>query len=224
VTSRTDREAFLSLESDPRRPSAISVLPNGVDFDYFSPAAGLRREPDTIVISGKMSYHANVTMCLDFVDRIFPLIRARRPQAELWIVGKAPSREVCRLGERPGITITGSVADIRPYLRRASVAVAPLSYGAGIQNKVLEAMACATPVVCTGLAASALGARDGKHLLIRESPADFAEAVLWLLEHPEERTRIGRMGRDYILREHGWDSIARQLEVIYDEVIDAADG
>jgi len=224
VTSSADRDAFLSLGSDLEGSSSIRVLPNGVDLGYFSPEEGLDREPDTVVITGKMSYHANVTMCLDFVEKIWPLVKARRPWARLWIVGRAPSREVLRLGERPEITVTGSVADIRPYLRRASIAVAPLSYGAGIQNKVLEAMACGTPVVCTERAALALRARDGEHLLVRETPEAFAEAVLGMLSDPEKRERIGKLGRDYVVRMHGWDSIARQLEVIYDEVIDAADG
>jgi len=224
VTSSADRDAFLSLGSDLEGSSSIRVLPNGVDLGYFSPEEGLDREPDTVVITGKMSYHANVTMCLDFVEKIWPLVKARRPWARLWIVGRAPSREVLRLGERPEITVTGSVADIRPYLRRASIAVAPLSYGAGIQNKVLEAMACGTPVVCTERAALALRARDGEHLLVKETPEAFAEAVLEMLSDPEKRERIGKLGRDYVVRMHGWDSIARQLEVIYDEVIDAADG
>jgi len=208
VTSSADRDAFLSLGSDLEGSSSIRVLPNGVDLGYFSPEEGLDREPDTVVITGKMSYHANVTMCLDFVEKIWPLVKARRPWARLWIVGRAPSREVLRLGERPEITVTGSVADIRPYLRRASIAVAPLSYGAGIQNKVLEAMACGTPVVCTERAALALRARDGEHLLVRETPEAFAEAVLGMLSDPEKRERIGKLGRDYVVRMHGWDSPA----------------
>ncbi|MDH7487867.1 MAG: glycosyltransferase, partial [Anaerolineae bacterium] len=157
VTSRIDRDALLALVGNgAERVRKISVLPNGVDLGYFVPDESLPRENDTLVVSGKMSYHANVTMVLDLVDKIMPHIWAVKPEVKLWIVGKDPTPEIKSLNQKNGITVTGTVDDIRPYLQRATLAVTPISYGVGIQNKVLEAMACGTPVVSTPQAVSTL--------------------------------------------------------------------
>ena len=122
--------------------SHITVLPNGVDLDYFCPSPEPRR-PATVVISGKMSYHANVTAALHLVEGIMPLVWRERPGVKVTIVGANPPRPIRQLAQRfPGqVEVTGTVPDVRPYLRRASLAAAPVPYGAGIQNKVLEAMA-----------------------------------------------------------------------------------
>jgi glycosyltransferase involved in cell wall biosynthesis len=233
VTSEVDRRALLGLS---RHPRPITVLPNGVDLEYFSPVDEVR-EPSTLVITGKMSYHANVTAALHLAQDIMPLIWARRPDVRLSIVGKDPAREIralearaeqwpasngsrstdgsstARAGAR--VQVVGSVADMRPHLRRATIAVAPVLYGAGIQNKVLEAMASGAPVVASPQATSALAARPGRDLLVAHTPHEFADAVLALLEAPTRRVELGHAGRAYVESHHDWMAVAAQLEQIY---------
>lgn len=201
----------------------VQVVPNGVDLEYFAPIER-PRAPDTLVFTGKLSYHANVTAVLHLVNDIMPLIWKDRPRVRVQIVGHHPTRQIRELVTRhaPSVTLSTSVPDIRPYLRSATVAVAPMQYGAGIQNKVLEAMACATPVVASPPAVSALNAVDGEHLQIADSPRAFADRVLGLLSDNDLRERIGRGGRGYVERHHDWDDITRQLESIYRDAIECA--
>jgi sugar transferase (PEP-CTERM/EpsH1 system associated) len=219
VTSPNDRDALLALLSPEEASAPIVVLPNGVDLDYFTPADDRAREPATLVMSGKMSYHANVTMLLHFVREILPLIWAYRPDVKLWVVGKDPPREVMALAECPSISITGTVADIRPYLQRATIAVAPITYGAGIQNKVLEAMACATPVIATPQAVSALDVTPEREVMLALEPEAFATTVLQLLATPQRRWQLGQAGRRYVETYHPWATIAARLEEVYNEVL-----
>jgi glycosyltransferase involved in cell wall biosynthesis len=139
VTSPLDKQAFLSLSANGRRADSISILPNGVDLTYFQPDNKVQRDKSTVVVSGIMSYHANITMSLHLVQNIMPHVWAKKSDVKLWIVGKDPAREIQALSQHPNVTVTGTVADIRPHLQRATAAVAPVTYGAGIQNKVLEA-------------------------------------------------------------------------------------
>ncbi|NIW43885.1 MAG: glycosyltransferase, partial [Gammaproteobacteria bacterium] len=117
--------------------------------------------PETVVITGKMSYHANITMAVYLAEEIMPRVWAERPGVQLEIVGKDPSPEVQNLGEHKNVSVIGGVPDLRPYIQKATVAAAPILYGVGIQNKVLEAMACGTPVVVTPQAVSAIDVNDG---------------------------------------------------------------
>jgi sugar transferase (PEP-CTERM/EpsH1 system associated) len=219
VTSQADKEAFINLTTSPTNNWPLSVLPNGVDLDYFSPGGDDQREPATLVISGKMSYHANVSMAMHLYQSILPLIWEHEREVKLWIVGKDPPPEIREIGKHPAITVTGTVDDIRPYLRRATVAVAPLTYGAGIQNKVLEAMGCATPVVTTPRAVPALSVNPGEDILVAQEPLEFAKKVLMLIKDPDTQREVGEAGRQYVERNHRWDKVARQLEGIYNEVI-----
>lgn len=217
VTSETDRRALEALRSVSLdgRDSKITVLPNGVDLAYFTPA-DLPREPATILFSGKMSYHANVTAALYLLDDIMPRVWAHCPQAQVVIAGKDPAPELKRAQRRvANVHLTGTVPDLRPYLRGATVAVSPLVYGAGIQNKVLEAMACATPVIASRQAIAALTAVDGEHLLVAEDADAFAQHLLRLLADPALRQRLGTAGRRYVERHHDWARIAERLEQVY---------
>jgi len=217
------------------------VLPNGVDLAYFRHrAALLEHEPKgnvdprvavpTVVFSGKMSYHANVTAALYLAHEIMPRVWARHPATRLQIVGKDPPTQIRALATRasgaasidaagqaqPGhIEVTGTVPDLPPYLQQATVAAAPLLYGAGIQHKVLEAMACGAPVVTTEQAAGGMQARPGRDLLVAGDTEAFAAAIVRLLDHPEERDALGNAGRAYVERHHSWLAVIDQLETIY---------
>ena len=221
VTSSIDRDALTKLASSPHTLWPITVLPNGVDLDYFQPDNSIYRESETLVVTGKMSYHANVAMVSHLVKEIMPLIWTDRPNTKLMIVGKDPPRNMVNLSKHPAITVTGTVKDIRPYLQRATIALAPLTYGAGIQNKVLEAMACCTPVVATPLAVSALNLHHGQEILVSQEPESYAKSVINLLENPDYRYKVGQAGRKYVEEHHHWGVIAGQLEGIYHEVTHA---
>jgi polysaccharide biosynthesis protein PslH len=153
------------------------------------------------------------------VREIMPLVWVRRPDVQLTIAGADPTREILALEQQPAVTVTGRVEDIRPYLRRATAAVVPLLYGTGIQNKVLEAMACATPVIATPQALTSLAVRPGQEVLVGQEPAAFAEAVLALLADREQQRRIGWAGRQFVEANHDWAAVAAKLEGIYDGVI-----
>ncbi len=215
VTSPKDQDAFRALAPAAVRDGRVTVLPNGVALDYFTTEPSFSRDRATLVISGKMSYHANVTMVMQFVKKVFPLVKSARPDVNLVIVGKDPAPEVRALAGDPAVTVTGEVPDVRPYLRKATVAVAPIAYGVGIQNKVLEAMAVGTPVVCTPQAVSALQTVNGQDLLVAEDEAGQAQAIVGLLSDPARAARIGANGRAYIEEHHDWSRITERLEAIY---------
>jgi len=225
ITSEIDRRALAALPGrSSRRETAaqetIAVVPNGVDLDYFTPS-GEERDASALVFSGKMSYHANVTAAQHLLTEIMPLVWSERPDAHLWIVGKDPAPVLHRSAARhPGrVTITGSVPDIRPYLRRAALSVAPIVYGAGSQYKILEAMACATPVVAARRAIAALAATDRRELFVFDDAAEAAEQIVRLLSQPDLAARVGQAGLEYVERYHRWDAIAGRLEGIYGESI-----
>jgi len=218
VTSSVDKSAFESMRNTDKAQPEISVIPNGVDLDYFHPPGSISREPATLVLSGKMSYHANVAMAMHLVSDILPIIWSQSPEVKLWIVGKDPPRSIRRLAHNPAIQVTGTVDDIRPYLQNATISVAPITYGAGIQNKVLEAMACGTPVIATSQAVSALSICPDRDALIADEPRKFAQSILDLLNNPNRQSEIGQAGRRYVEENHRWTDITSKLERIYGQV------
>ncbi|HEU4329273.1 MAG TPA: glycosyltransferase [Roseiflexaceae bacterium] len=198
--------------------SKIAVIPNGVDLDYFRPPAQ-PRAPATLVFTGKMSYHANTAAALMLAREIMPLVWAQRPDTQLTIAGSAPPAEVQALAADNRVRVTGYVPDLRPYLAQATLAVAPLRYGVGIQNKVLEAMAMGAPVVAARQVARALRADDGAELRFAEQPEEYAGAILDLLDSPNQRARLSRAGRAYVEQRHDWQHLAADLEQVYQDAI-----
>ena len=217
VTSKIDKGSFESLGASDNKNTM--VLTNGVDLEYFQPDPSVSREPATIIVSGKLSYHANVNMVLYLLNEIMPLIWRSRPDVKLWVVGKDPPGDIREFQQHPNVEVTGTVPDLRLYLQRAAVAVAPITYGAGIQNKVLEAMACSTPVVCTPKAVSALEFISDSEIIVKETPEAFAEGVVKLLDNVELSRKIGMAGRRYVEEHHDWANISTSLENIYHQVI-----
>lgn len=222
MTSETDKNALLELVHSGSKPAPISVLPNGVDLNFFHPNPEVQRDEETLVFSGKMSYHANISMVKFLVAEIMPRVWEKRPTIRLVIVGKDPTADVRALGADPRIIVTGTVDDIRPYLWKATVAVVPLVYGAGIQNKILEAMACGTPVVTTSKALSSLVVTPGRELLAAEGADEFSQLILELLAHPVLRSRIGLAGADYVKINHDWVNIVKKLQTCYQNTIMAS--
>jgi sugar transferase (PEP-CTERM/EpsH1 system associated) len=216
VTSAVDAQALQALD-----PAAhLTVVPNGVDLHHFTPLAGARC-PATLVFSGKMSYHANVTAVQHFVDDILPLVRRAQPDIQLRIVGSDPTRGVRDLARDPAITVTGYLPDLRDAIGRATIAICPMTVKVGIQNKLLEAMAMGVPVVTTSLGLEGLDAQPDRDLLVADTPARFAQQVSRLLDDAELRDRVGRAGRAYVECFHRWDAAAHKLERLYAEAMHA---
>jgi glycosyltransferase involved in cell wall biosynthesis len=215
VTSEMDRNALLDLSSPQTKPAPISILRNGVDLQFFHPNPGVHREPDTLVFSGKMSYHANISMVKFLITEIMPRLWERRPSVRLIVVGKDPPADIQKLADGERIHVTGTVQDIRPFLWKANAAVVPLVYGAGIQNKILEAMATGTPVVTNSKAIASLSVTTGKQLLIADTADQFAACVLRLIDDQVLRGEVGEAGLQYVTRNHNWAESAQQLVEIY---------
>ena len=151
-----------------------------------------------------------VAFCRD----VLPRIRREQPAVRLTIVGANPTRSVRKLGDLDCVTVTGTVDDVRPYVRRAAVAVAPLQIARGTQNKILEAMALGTPVVASGLAAAGVDAVAGEHLLAGNAPEEIAAQVLKLLKSSSERERCAKAGRQRVAERHDWGAAMARLDGI----------
>lgn len=213
VTSSSEREEFCSLDPTLR----IDVLPNGVDTEYFAPQ-GMCKTPRRVVFSGKMSFDPNVQAALWFAENIFVALKDRYADAEFVIVGSDPPTEVKRLCTIPGVTVTGYVDDIRPYLDSSSIAVAPMQVAAGIQNKVLEAMAMGLPVVATPIATRAFG-KNCPGIIQAADAQQMIDNVSALMDDPDLAARIGRCGREEVLQNFSWASSVHKLERIYQDAI-----
>ncbi len=215
VTSHIDRNTYLDLEPGAR----VEVLTNGVDLEYFQPAPEIVREDNTVLVSGKMSYHANVSMALYLIEEIMPHVWAQQPKTRLVIVGKDPPERIRNARQDARVIVTGTVPEVLPWLQKATISVAPLTYGAGVQNKVLEAMACATPVVASPLAISAIQATPGREVLVADNPREFAACIVSLLQNKDLQKTLGENGRKYVESHHSWTKIVEQLESIYLQAI-----
>ncbi len=194
---------------------------NGVDLDFFHPVAE-PYEPDRICFIGRMDYYPNVECMVDFCNNVLPLIQQRRPATQLSIVGAEPTREVRRLANLPGVEVTGTVDDVRPYVWRSAVNVAPLNIARGTQNKILESMAMGVPVVCSDLAARGVDAEVGVHLLAATDPRDYTNAVLELLEDGGKRARLSVAGRRRVETHHSWVVAMERLDRLIERFIDRA--
>jgi len=188
-------------------------FPNGVDLDYFSPVAE-PYDPNRIVFVGRMDYFPNQQAMVAFCADMFPRIRGRRPDATLAIVGANPSREIKALGELPGVTVTGTVPDVRPHVTRAAVALAPLAIARGTQNKILESLAMGVPVVSSLAAAKGIDAVSGEHFLAADDAEAVAALVLRLLDDPGERARFAAAGRARMESHHNWPASMARLDGI----------
>jgi glycosyltransferase involved in cell wall biosynthesis len=151
-----------------------------------------------------------------FGEEVWPLIRRRHPQASLAIVGQRPHARLEPLRRVPGVTLTGWVADVRPYIAGGCVYIAPLRVGGGTRLKLLQAMAMGAAVVATSLGAEGFPVIHGQELLLADSPDDFARAVSALLDDPQQRARLGAAGLRFVEATYGWDALVPKLEALYD--------
>ncbi|MBI4880112.1 MAG: TIGR03087 family PEP-CTERM/XrtA system glycosyltransferase [Planctomycetes bacterium] len=192
-------------------PRCAVTVPNGTDVERFSPGES-PLAPLDLVFTGAMDYRANADAVLWFAREVLPLVRKERPAARFAIVGSNPGPAVLRLGRLPGVEVTGRVPDVCPYLRAAAVAVAPLRVARGIQNKVLEALACGTPVVATRAALGGIG--EARGVLACETPEEQAAAVLCLLADPARRAALGAEGRAFVVERFRWEVRLEELDAL----------
>lgn len=188
----------------------IEVVPNGVDIDMFS-RHQLAEQTHQIIFTGAMDYHPNIQAVLFFAQQCWPKLRAQIPDATWLIVGRNPPPEVQQLGALEGVTVTGSVPDVRPYMETAAVAIAPLQVGSGTRLKILEALSMQKAVVTTTIGCEGLAVESGKHLLIADQPDMFVQAIITLFHSPETRAKYGRAGRTLVENEYSWEYCGTRL-------------
>jgi glycosyltransferase involved in cell wall biosynthesis len=206
AVSEADRQTLLDLVPDAR----IEVVPTGVDTTFFRPA-GAAVVPRRLVFSGSMDWYPNEDAILDFGARIWPRLRAAHHDISMTVVGRNPGPRIIDLGARSGITVTGTVDDVRPYLDEAEIAVVPLRAGGGTRLKIFEALAMRKPVVSTTIGAEGLGLVDGRHFVAADGPAAFAAAIDRLFGDPRAREALGEAGRALVEADFGWPQVARHF-------------
>jgi polysaccharide biosynthesis protein PslH len=211
----TDKEVALLQRLAPETRGHVVAVGNGVDAEYFQPdptrVSPFAVDELALVFTGAMDYWPNVDAVCWFVDQVLPLLRRRWPALRLHIVGRSPAPAVQALAG-PAVAVTGTVPDVRPYLQHAAVVVAPLRLARGVQNKVLEAMAMARPVVAAEQCVAAIDAAPGRELLSARESADYAEAISQLLSDAPRAARMGAAGRSCILDRYSWDSRLDRLD------------
>jgi len=209
VTSRSDFNALSRYVAQER----LSVIANGIDLDYwaYQPVP----ESGRLVFTGNMSWPPNEDAAEYFAVEVFPLVRQKVPEAEFWVVGADPSPKVQALGNIMGVNVTGTVPDIREWIWRASVYVSPLRFGAGVKNKILEAMALGAPIVATPKSLTGTSLIHGRHSLIAQTAPEIAEAVLKILGNDELRLSLSKNARRRVETDYSWESITARFEKLY---------
>jgi sugar transferase (PEP-CTERM/EpsH1 system associated) len=215
----SEAEAELFRKIAPESAERTLALRNGVDTTFFDPAlrqtSPFPAEQQPLVFTGAMDYWANVDAVEWFAQQVLPPIRLRCPQAHFWIVGSRPAEAVQRLARLPGVTVTGTVPDVRPYLAHARFVVAPLRVARGIQNKVLEALSMARPVIASS---AALDGLDTQAALVpgtqrADEVQDFAHSITQLLAG--EQQIDGTAGRRYVCERYGWQASLASLDRLF---------
>jgi sugar transferase (PEP-CTERM/EpsH1 system associated) len=211
TVSENDRACFARYV-DPKR---ISVIPTGVDTEYFQPMPG-PAQPNTTVFTGSMDWMPNEDGVAYFVEKILPLVRREIPEALFWAVGRRPPRRLEALAS-VNVVVTGAVEDIRPYLGKAAVCVVPLRSGSGTRIKIFEAMAMGKAVVSTSLGAEGLPVRHGENIILADDPADFARQVVDLLRDPQRCVQLGEAARQLVVQHYSWSTAAASFDQILNE-------
>jgi glycosyltransferase involved in cell wall biosynthesis len=214
VVSPLDRDCLQRLKPGCR----VELIPNGVDLEMFKPVAGVEEIPGNLILFGNMDFLPNYDAAIHFAQDILPLVRRTHPEVTFTVVGTNPLPEVIALGGIDGVEVTGRVEDLKPWIQRAAMLVAPMRFGAGIKNKVLEAMAVEKPVVTNSTGVEAMQPEVSELLCLADSPADFAAAVCALLDDKSRRRELGTKGREVMARLHSWDTATEAYERLFQEL------
>jgi sugar transferase (PEP-CTERM/EpsH1 system associated) len=216
----SERDAAAVRAATPAVP--VAVVPNGVDTATFRPPRQ-RSRSDSLVFLGLLNYRPNVDGLRFFLDEVLPLIHRTRPSVQLTVVGGGGAELSAELA-RPGVTFTGWVPDVRPYLWSADIAVVPLRFGGGTRLKVLDALATCTPIVSTTIGVEGIDVVPGKHFLPGDDPESFADAVLELLDDDDRRAQLSRAGRALVEQQYSWDRSVAALERLMTSLVPVQQG
>jgi glycosyltransferase involved in cell wall biosynthesis len=214
AVSEADR-ALLQAQA-PR--ATVRAIPTGVDTAYFSPN-GTRELPGRLVFTGSMDWYPNEDAMLHLFDAILPAIRRELPDVSVTVAGRNPSPRLRAAAAAAGAEVTGTIADVRPYIAEAAVYVVPLRVGGGTRLKIFEALAMGKPVVATTVGAEGLPVVPSQHFLCEDDPAGFARAVVALLRDPEWRRALGLAGRRLVEERCSWSQVAREFETLCREAL-----
>ena len=193
-----------------RVPGQILVVPNGADPEIWIPQ--LQQQSHQLLFMGTLHYSPNVQGICTFVEQIWPLIHQQQPKLKLLIAGRSPVPEVRQLARYPGIEVIADFADVRSLTKQCSISIVPLYRGSGTRLKILESMAIGMPIVTTSIGCEGLSVEDGKHLLIRDDPEAFAEAVLEIDRDPNLWQALRTQGRNLLLNTYTWEQCYRPLD------------
>ena len=214
LISNAEREQLLQETTNEK----VLVVPNGIDTGRFRPS-GISTNDPILIFVGHMGVFHNIDAAEYLVRDILPLIHHNIPAARLNLVGAEPAIEVQKLSAQPAVRVLGQIADLNAELNNAAIFTAPLRFAAGVQNKVLEAMAVGLPVVTTSYVNKGLQAENGRHLIIADEPGLFAEAVVSLLRDATLRHKIGRAGREFVMRHYRWEDVLARMNEIEQRII-----
>jgi glycosyltransferase involved in cell wall biosynthesis len=218
VVSAPERANLARIVPDFR---PIAVVPNGVDMAYYRGFFG-QPVPDTLIFNGALTYSANYDAIAYFLEKIWPRVRAQRPQARMAITGRTRGVALDRLPPDDGVIYTGYLPDIRPCVAQSRVCVVPLRIGGGTRLKILEAMALGTPVISTSKGAEGLDVTDGKDILLADTPGAFADGVIRLLTDDALCARLAENGRRLVESRYDWASIGQEMEQLIRDVVKKA--
>ena len=215
TVSETDRDVFAGFLD----PGKLTVIPTGVDVDYFQPLP-VEEAANSLVFTGSMDWLPNEDAILYYVEAILPLLKQQCPEVSLEVVGRSPSRKLQALAEREkSVRLTGWVEDIRPFVSRGSICIVPLRIGGGTRLKIFEAMAMSKAVVSTSVGAEGLPVQAGENILLADTPGDFANSVASLLRDPKERKRMGASARVLVQEKYSWPQVGENFARALNDVV-----
>jgi len=212
--SRLDMECVRNQAPDIR----CEIVPNGVDCKKYFFKEETEEEPGTLAFTGNFKYRPNIHAAKYFLEDIYPRIQRSVPEVKVVAVGNGAETELANYRKRAGVKIVDFVPDLRPYVARAAVAVAPLTVGAGVTNKLAEAFAVGTPMVSTPLACGDLPVKDGDHLLIGRNAKEFADNVVTLLRDRVLRTQVAVRARRFV-ENYDWEIVSRKMDELLEETV-----
>jgi len=220
TVSEVDASVFKSLSPTIN----ISVVPNGVDTNYFHPLPQMEELFPSLIFWGNMDFLPNVDAVLYFYHSIFPLIKKKITNIRFFIVGSSPVEDIRVLSRDETVTVTGYVDDLRPWIAKGTVSICPMRLGAGIKNKILEAMAMQRPVVSTHLGAEAIDVYSGGNIILADNPKEFAAKIIELLGNKPMRLKIAYEGKKLVEEHYTWRTTAKKYEMLLSKAINLRAG